>query len=218
MRKKLSVLVIVVCISLTAAAQGITPKFSYNVELGLPVATANEPFDDIMQGLLSVSTYGQYSFPFHLNFGAGVHYSYFTVNQFSVPSPVFGGVHSGSAFAKVGYDQFHTDRFATDFGVKFGYTQNYFTTDVNKANGVNPIQVNSSFTEAIASFILLADERNAYRWIVGYGIQGFGFNPSHIGLASNEGYDPAGFNKVSQYFVIGFGYTYYFRNKATEGG
>ena len=218
MRKTITLIVILVCFSLTAVSQNLTPKFTYNVELGLPVAIANEPFDDIMQGLLSVSTYGQYSFPFHLNFGAGIHYSYFTVNEFSVPSPGFGGVHSGSAFLKMGYDQFHNDKFATDFGVKFGYTQNYFTTDVNKVNGLYPVQVNSSFTEAVASFILLVNERNSYRWIIGYGIQGFGFHPSHIGLASNEGYDPAGFNKVSQYFVIGFGYTYYFRKKTNGGG
>ncbi len=218
MKKTLIIFCVLCSFGQEVVAQSITPKFTYNVEIGLPVATANDLFDDVMQGLVSVSTYGQYELPFGLNFGGGIHYSYFTVNEFSVPSPVFGGIHSGSAFGKIGWGKFHNDKFATDWGMKFGYTQNYFTTDVNKTNGLNPIQVNSSFTEFVASFILAADSRNSYRWILGYGVQGFGFQPSHIGLNSNEGYDPAGFNKVTQYFVVGFGYTYYFRNKETEGG
>jgi hypothetical protein len=217
-KKNLIILSVFCSMTFLSLCQSITPKYTFNVEIGLPVAMANEPFDDIMQGLVSVSTYGQYELPVGLNFGAGIHYSYFTVNEFSVPSPVYGGVHTGSAFAKAGWGKFHTDKFATDWGLKFGYSQNYFTTDVNKTNGVNPIQINSSFTEFVASFILAADTRNSYRWILGYGVQGFGFNPSHIGLNSNEGYDPSGFNKLTQYFTVGFGYTYYFRNKETEGG
>ena len=218
MKKNLLISIAICSFASLSRSQSITPKFTYNAEIGLPVAMANEPFDDIMQGLVNVSTYGQYQLPFGLNFGAGIHYSYFTVNEFSVPSPVYGGVHSGSVFGKAGWGKFHTDKFATDLGVKFGYSQNYFTTDVNKENGVNPIQINSSFAEFVASFILAADSRNSYRWIVGYGMQGFGFRPSHIGLNSNEGYDPIGFNKLTQYITFGFGYTYYFRIKETEGG
>lgn len=211
MKRILSTIVLILGICFGSHSQ-IVPKYTFNIELGLPVATGNKPFNDIMQGLVAVSTYGQYSFPFHLNAGVGIHYSYFTINEFSVPSPVFGGVHSGSAFVKVGWDKFHNDRFATDFGVKVGYTQNYFTTDLNKENDVNPVMIQSSFTEATASFILSADSRNSYRWIVGYGIQGFGFQPKNIGLTSNEGYDPDSFNKLTQYLVVGFGYTYYFRS------
>ena len=147
MKKICTILILFLSVSSFSNAQSVTPKYTYNVELCLPVAMSNQPFDDFMQGLVGASTYGQYSFPFHLNVGAGLRYSYFTINEFSVPSPVFGGVHSGSAFAKVGWDKFHSDRFATDFGLKVGYSQTFFDTDLNKAAGKNPVQVGSSFAE-----------------------------------------------------------------------
>lgn len=195
----------------TALSQEIIPRYSYNIELGLPVAMGNKPFDDIMQGLVSVSTYGQYSFPFHMHLGVGIKYQYLTINEFSVPSPRFGGVHTGAVFGKIGWDKFHTDRFATDIGMKIGYTQNYFATSPEKGKGLSTLQVNAAFVEPTLSLILLANEKNSYRWIIGYGIQGFGFRPQHIGLQSDEGYDPAEFSKPTQYLVVGFGYTYYFR-------
>ncbi len=197
-------------VTLNASAQVITPKYTYNVELCLPVAMSNKPFNDFMQGLVGVSTYAQYSFPFHLNVGAGVRYSYFTINEFSVPSPVFGGVHSGSVFGKVGWDKFHNERFATDFGVKVGYSQTFFDTDLNKKAGANPVQIGSSFAEATTAFILTAAENSSYRWVIGYGFQGYGFRPQQIGLSTNGGYDPSKFNRITSYLVVGFGYTYYF--------
>ncbi|NVK64337.1 MAG: hypothetical protein HWE22_07100 [Flavobacteriales bacterium] len=210
MKKIGLILILFLGVSGVSRAQSITPKFTYNVELCLPVAMTNKPFNDFMQGLVGVSTYGQYSFPFHLNVGAGVRYSYFTINEFSVPSPVSGGVHSGSAFMKVGWDKFHTNQLASDFGLKVGYSQTFFDTDLNKAAGSNPVQVGSSFAEFTAALILAANERSSYRWIVGYGMQGFGFSPQQIGLETNGGYDPDGFKRITSYLVVGFGYTYYF--------
>ena len=125
MKKIYLIVLLVLSGSIHANAQTVTPKTTFNVELCLPVAMTNKPFNDFMQGLVGVSTYGQYSFPFHLNVGGGIRYSYFTINEFSVPSPVFGGVHSGSAFMKVGYDKFHNERFATDFGLKAGYSHTF---------------------------------------------------------------------------------------------
>ena len=171
---------------------------------------SNKAFDDFMQGLVGVSTYGQYTFPFHLNLGAGIRYSYFTINEFNVPTPVSGGVHSGTVFAKVGWDKFHNERFATDFGLKVGYSQIFFDSDLNKLAGANPVQVGSSFAELTTAFILTANESSSYRWIIGYGMQGFGFSPQDIGLQTNGGYDPANFNTITSYLVVGFGYTYYF--------
>lgn len=196
-----------------ANSQKIIPKYTFNVEIGLPLAVANEPFQDIMQGLACASIYGQYSFPFHLNIGAGVRYSLFTINEFSVPSPVNGEIHTGAAFLKIGWDKFHNDKLATDFGVKVGYSINYATTDLHEAAGTNPLQIEAVLIEPTFGLILAADEKNSYRWNIGYCVQGYGFKPSTIGLSSNSAYDPTSFNKLTQYFVIGFGYTYYFRDK-----
>lgn len=195
------------------SAQKIEPKFTFNVELGLPASIANKPFDDIMQGLVCTSIYGQYSFPFHLHLGVGVRYSLLTINEFSVPSPVRGQMHSGATFLKIGWDKFHNDRFATDIGVKVGYAQTYFNTDLNKALGVNPRQFNAVLIEPTLGLILSADEKNSYRWSIGYCINGFGFQPNTIGLSSDEGYDVSEFPKLTQYLVVGFGYTRYFGKK-----
>ncbi len=216
MKKIYIILIIVFGSSLSSNAQSIDTKYTFNVELCLPIAMSNQAFNDFMQGLVGVSTYGQYSFPFHLNVGAGIRYSYFTINEFSVPSPVFGGVHSGTAFAKIGWDKFHTDQFATDFSLKAGYSQTFFDTDLNKSAGANPIQIGSSFAEVTTAIILAANENSSYRWIIGYGMQGYGFTPQHIGLETNGGYDPAKFKTITSYLVVGFGYTYYFGNGPSD--
>ena len=140
----------------------------------------------------------------------------FTVNEFAVPSPIHGNMQSGVGFVKVGWDKFHNDRFGTDIGVKVGYAESFFSTDVNKINGNNPWRVSSTNVETTLGLILTADERNSYRLVVGHGVSGFGFDPEMIGLASNEGYDPANFDKLTHYFLIGFGYTYYFGQRSSR--
>lgn len=196
--------------------QKIDPKWTMNIELGLPTSIANQPFDDIMQGLVSTSLYGQYSFPFHLNIGVGAKYTLMQINEFRVQSPVKGQMHTGAAFIKVGWDKFHNERFATDFSVKVGYAQTYFNTDLNKNLGVNPVQFNKILIEPTAAIILSADERNSYRWSLGYCINGFGFSPRNLGFQDDGGYDPNNFKMLTQYLVVGFGYTFYFGVKAQD--
>lgn len=211
--KQLFKIVLICFLSVFSNAQDITPKFTLNVELGLPVSVANEPFGDIMQGLVASSVYGQYSFPFHLNLGLGVRYSLFTIDEFSVPSPVDGNIQTGAGFLKIGWDKFHNDKLATDFGVKVGYAYNAVYTDLLKLSGENPRDFDSFLVEPTMALILAANERNSYRWTIGYSFQGYGFQPATIGLPSTEGYDPAEFKKMTQYLVVGFGWTLYFNGK-----
>ena len=213
-----SLFLILMCLFLRQNVNGqkIDPKFSFNVELGLPGAISNKAFNDIMQGLVGTSLYGQYSFPFHLNFGAGLRYSLFNINEFAVPSPVDGGFHSAAGFIKIGWDKFHNDQFATDIGVKVGYSENFFITDVNKKNGLNSVKVDSPLIESTIGLILSADNKNAYRLVLGHGIQGFKFRPDMIGLVSNEGYSQKNLSKLTNYFIVGFGYTYYFNKEAVD--
>jgi len=170
-----------------------------------------------MQGLVGVSTYAQYSFPFHLNFGLGGRYSLFTINEFKVPTSVDGSVHSAGGFFKIGYDKFVSDRFAVDFGVRIGYLFN--GSVVREANEEGEIIANhtnsneSLLVEPTLGLILSADELNSYRFTLGYNVQGYGFNPSFIGVNTNSGWDPAGYSRLTQYLLVGFGYTHYFKSK-----
>lgn len=194
-------------------SQVIEPKHTFNVELGLPNGFVNKPFKDIMQGLVNVAPYYQYAFKNHLTIGAGIRYSYFAINEFKVPQPVYGGMHSGGIFIKAGWEKFHTDRFATDLGVKIGYTQSYFDTDLNDSIGNNPYQVNSIYVEPSVGLILTADEFTSYRLFAAYAFQGFGYSPEMIGLETFGGYDPNDFDKTTSFLIIGFGFTYYFKSE-----
>ena len=212
MRNILAIAIVSLFVS-TANAQEIVPKYTFNVDIGLPVALRSEPFKDYMQGLVCANIYGQYSFPFHLNIGLGGRYSLFTINEFSVPDQVNGSVQAAGGFIKIGYDKFHYERFATDFSVKIGYTENFATSNLNKEQGFNPRQIGSGFIEPSIGLILSADEQNSYRLNITYCIQGYQFSPQTIGINSNGGYDPNVFKSPTQFLVFGFGYTYYFKSK-----
>ena len=194
-------------------AQITEPKHTFNVELGLPNSFSNKPFKSIMQGLVSVEPYYQYAFKNHLTIGAGLKYGYFAVNEFKVPQKVYGGMHSAGGFLKVGWEKFHNDRFATDFSVKVGYTQNYFKTDLNDSISGGPIQVNSTYLEPSIGLILAADEFSSYRLVIAYSFQGFAFRPTMIGLESFGEYEPKELSPISTALIIGFGYTHYFKSK-----
>lgn len=206
-------IVVFLCTLYTVKAQTVEPKHTFNLELGLPNGFTNKPFKDIMQGLVSVAPYYQYAFKNHLIVGAGVRYSYYAINEFKVPEPTYGGMHVGGTFIKVGYEKFHNDRFATDLGVKIGYTQTYFDTDRNDTLNQNPYQVNSFYVEPTIGLILMADEQSSYRLFVSYAFQGFNFRPSMIGLETFGGYDQKEFDKTATTLIVGFGYTHYFKPK-----
>jgi hypothetical protein len=211
--KKYCFLYLVLICPLKNFAQIKDVRHTYNIELSLPNAMTNKAFEDMMQGLLNASTYYQYTFKNGLNIGAGVRYSYFTINEFRVPDPVSGGLHSGAAFVKFGWQKFFNETLAIDAGIKAGYNQNYFLTNLNDTLGVNPLQINAIYAEPSFSLILAADERTSYRFYLGYGIQDFAFLPSMLGLSTNGGYVGDKIKSKSSYLLFGFGFSYYFSNK-----
>ena len=194
-------------------AQTIEPRHTFNLELGLPNGMTNKPFKNIMQGLANVAPYYQFAFKNHLILGAGLMYSYYTINEFKVPKKVYGGMHTGGVFVKVGWEKFHTERFATDFSLKIGYTQSYFDTDMNKVFGQNPYVAEASYVEPTMGLILTADETTSFRFFIGYGFQGYAFQPYMIGLQTLGGYEPKEFSKINGSLLAGFGFTYYFKPK-----
>jgi hypothetical protein len=189
----------------------IIPKHSVTIELGLPNTSSNKPFKSIMQGLLKFNPYYQFTLKNHLAFGVGATYSYFKVNPFRVPEKVTGGLHSTGAFVKVGYEKFHSMRFGTDIGVKFGYVNNQFTTDMNTKNHGGPFVSNAFYVEPTLGLILTASEFTSYRFVAGYSILGNKFRTSDLGISSTGGYTESEINKNSQYMYFGFGFTYYFK-------
>ena len=215
MRIHLIVVYIVFFHGASMVAQSIEPDDSFTIELGLPNSFTNEPFKDIMQGLVCVSPYYQYALKSGLAFGIGGHYSYFAVNEFSLPSAVYGGMHTLVGFLKLSHEKFWGERFGTDFGVKFGYAHSMLKTDALLTQGIRLNVLQSTYIEPILGLILTSDEANSYRLTIGYPFYGFGFKPWTIGVDSELGYRDENWSRISSFLTIGFGYTHYFNGKSS---
>lgn len=186
---------------------------SFVIELGLPNAFVNAPFKNIMQGLVYVSPMYQYTLKSGISFGAGVHYSYFNVNQFRINQKVIGGMHNGAAFFKLGFEKFWTPTFATDIAVKAGFAQSAFSTDTLKKLGYTYQARISSYFEPNIGICLASDVNASFRLTLGYAFYGFGFRPMNLGINSDLGYSSSELNKISSYLIVGFGYSRYFNGK-----
>jgi hypothetical protein len=194
-------------------AQEIDPDDSFTFEISLPNSISNTPYKMIMQGLIQSSAHYQYAFKSGLALGAGLHYTYFAINEFRVPSKVYGGIHTPAVYVKVGHEKFWTERFGTDFGVKLGYLQSFTVSDLLKSKGIPYNFVEGTYIEPSLGFVLTADVNCSYRLTIGYPIYGYSFTPWMIGIDSNIGYDPKEYNKPSSLFSVGFAYTFYFNGK-----
>jgi hypothetical protein len=151
-----------------------------------------------------------------ISFGAGVHYSYFAINEFRMPVKVFGGIHTGAAFVKLGHEKFWTERFGTDIGCKFGYLQSYAVSDLLRSKGMFYRQTEALFIEPTIGFILSADVNCSYRLTIGYPFYGYSFTPNTIGYDSDMGFSLDEFSKTSSFLNVGFAYTFYFNGKKSS--
>jgi hypothetical protein len=200
-------------------AQDMEIDDSFVLELGLPNGFVNAPFKNIMQGVVYVSPMYQYTLRSGLMFGAGMHYSYFNINQFRINQKISGGMHNGAAFIKLGHEKFWTPSLATDIGVKAGFAQSAFVTDTLKSMGITYNSKQSVYIEPNIGICLAADVNASFRLTIGYAFYGFGFKPWDIGINSDLGYSASELNKVSSYLIVGFGYSRYFNGKkSTNSG
>ena len=194
-------------------AQKIDPDDSFTFELCLPNSFVNKPYKTIMQGLVSASPYYQYSLKNGISFGAGIHYSYFNINQFRMPVRIFGGIHTGATFIKLGHEKFWTERFGTDIGCKVGYLQSYAVSDLLRTSGIQYVKNEALFIEPTIGLVLTADVNSSYRLTVGYPLYGYTFTPWMIGYDSKLGYSDSEYSKTCSFLNVGFAYTFYFNGK-----
>jgi hypothetical protein len=224
MREILLLLVINLGLTLTIFAQGssqgiIDPKHSFTLELGLPNSFTNKAFRQIMQGLVHASPYYQYAFKNGFALGVGGRYSYFAINEFRVPSKVYGGFHSFGGFVKVGHEKFYSSLFAVDAGLKIGFCQNMFYSDLLRSKEIDHVYKPNFYLEPNVGLILAASETDTYRLSIGYSFLGSSFRPSDIGYDSNEtiGYSNDDLKGMSSFLTVGFGYTHHFNGKTSIG-
>jgi len=194
---------------------------SFTFDLGLPNAFVNEPFKDIMQGLVSATPTYQYRMPSGFAYGVGVQYTYFAINEFRLPEKVYGGMHTGAAFLKLGYEKFFNEIIGIDAGLRVGYLQSYMRSDALLANNNERFRMTqATYFEPMISLVMAVDVNSSYRFTVGYPVYGFNFTPGMIGVQNNLGYNPADFNKTASFLTVGFGWSFYFNGKkgSSDGG
>jgi hypothetical protein len=207
-------------IGMVAKAQDkIEPKHSFTLELGLPNSMTNKAFKQIMQGLVHVSPYYQYAFKNGLALGIGGRYSYFAINEFRVPTKVYGGYHSYGGFLKIGHEKFYSSVFAIDAGVKIGFCQNMFYSDLLRSKELDHVYKPQFYLEPNVGFVLASSESDTYRLSVGYSFLGNSFRPYDIGYEKGEtlGYAEDNLKIGSSFLTIGFGYTHHFNGKQSVG-
>lgn len=198
------------------SAQEIDPDDSFTIDLCLPNAMGNQPYRNIMQGLVHASVHYQYAFKSGIYAGLGAHYSYFAINEFRVTPKIYGGIHSGSLFLKTGHEKFWSERFGTDIGMRAGWVRSYVVSDALAAQNLSPTIREGLYFEPNVSLILTADVNQSFRLTIGYPIYAYPFSPELIGIEGNMGYDPSEFLKNSSFLSVGFGFTYYFNGKKSS--
>jgi hypothetical protein len=202
-----SFIFIYLCALLCLSPQGFSQEMdhdgSFAFEVSLPNSMTNSPYKMIMQGLVQSSIQYQYAFKSGFCIGAGIHYTYFTINEFRVPYKVYGGIHTPAVYVMVGHEKYWTKRFGTDFGVKMGYLQSFTVSDLLRSKGIDYNFVEGTYIEPSVGLILKSDLNQSYRLSIGCPIYGYSFNPWMIGIDSNIGYDSKEYTIPSSLLSVG---------------
>lgn len=213
MARKIAVILLMVLAIGSAQSQPSTNKWNITGELGLLSARANPKFRSYMNGLINAHPKLQYNFKNNMYVAFGPKYMYFQVSEFKVPVKMTGGAHVYGGDVELGYTSWRSERFAIEGGFRFGVAHHQFVTSETRKTGIPSL--NSAYYEPTVSFILRSDEAVAYRWMVGYNIDGYDFRNELIGLNANGGLEER-YHKASQSLIIGFAISYYFGNPRSD--
>jgi hypothetical protein len=208
--KKLIVLLILLGSVFTAQTQiDFVPNTSFKVEVGLPNNLSNVAFRELMQGLVVITPSYQYTFNNSISLGAGICYGFFNVNEFKNNIEMSGSMHITGVFAKVGSEKFYGN-FGVDYGIRVGYSNNFFTTNTNEETRGKPYSNDGMFVEPTLGLALMATEKTSFRLALAYSLHSLKFTPYQMGVSKFTGIDPAQLDRITSFFTIGFGYSYYF--------
>jgi len=208
--KKFILSIVLFGAALTSYAQvDFMPNSSFKVEIGLPNNSSNKAFRDMMQGLVVITPSYQHTFDNSLSLGAGIRYGFFNVNEFKNNVDLTGALHIAGAFVKVGREKFYGD-IGVDYGVRIGYSVNFFDTNYNDTLNGKPFSNESIFIEPTLGLSLMATEKTSFRLALGFTVHDFIFSADQVGIEQFSAYNIDDLGKATSYFTIGFGYSYYF--------
>jgi hypothetical protein len=196
------------CFSVFGQQEEFQPRGSFKAEIALANNVSNVAFRDLMQGLANVTSGYQYTFPSSLSLGAGVRWNYFAVNQFKNNVDLAGGIHFAGVYGKIGVERYY-GQVGIDVGIRGGYNMMFATTNKCKESGGAGIY-DGGFIEPILNIGLLADENQSFYLTTSFAFQTFKFQPFHVCEPTFAAYPAEKLDRITTYFTIGFGYSFYF--------
>jgi len=217
--KTLIVLSALLLISFKSDAQSyFEPKLSFSVDLGIPAKGHNESFSRIMEGLFNGGVAMQYNVFGGLTVGAGLKYSFFTMNPFALNNVQWGGsMHFPAAFLKLGYERFTTERASFNFSVRAGYAAIFSVNGNDSCTAlIEPEKFEMAFfVEPQFELVLLTDKvsANGFSLVLGYPFYFNEFGPRYLCLDKFPGLYDEDNTGITRFFSFGFGYRYYFGRK-----
>ena len=212
------ILVFVLCFKLAEAQTYYEPKFSFSVDLGIPAKAKNESFGRVFEGLFNGGITMQYNIFGGITAGAGLKYSFFTLNPFSLNNVQWGAsMHMPAAYLKLGYERFTTDRVSFNISARAGYAS-LFAVHSNDSCDVglekNTMEM-AFFVEPQFELVLLTDKvsSDGFSLVLGYPFYFNEFGPRYLCMEKFPGYAAEEYVGITSFFSFGFGYRYYFGRK-----
>ena len=205
----------VMAISTLTYAQGekvFEPTGSISVDVGIPAQGKNDAFGYIMNGLFNGGVNFQYNVWGGLTLGVGVKYSYFIINPHSLNNVEWrGGLHMPSAYGKIGYEKFITERFSLNVSARMGYTMMLSSNDSCKVNLGGPFTESAFFLEPQIELLFTTEKESPHGFslVVGYLMNGARFRPAYLCMENLPNLLEEDYVGMTRFLSIGFGYRYY---------
>lgn len=194
------------------------PKLSFSVDMGIPAKGHNLAFSKVMEGLFNGGAALQYNIVGGLSVGAGVKYSFFTLNPFALNNVQWNGtMHFPAGFIKIGYEKFTTNRSSLNASVRMGVSSIFAIhgNDSGKVNYTYPNFETAFFIEPQLELVLLTEKSssNGFSLVLGYPFYFNEFGPRYLSMDKFPGQYPEDSEGITRFFSFGFGYRYYFGRK-----
>ena len=198
--------------SLAQSNKVFEPEGSWSIDVGIPAQGRNESFGRVMNGLFNGGGNFQYNIFKGITLGVGVKYSFFIINTFALNNADWrGGLHMPSAYGKVGYEKFISERFSINVSTRLGYTMMVSANDSCKVAMGGPYTEGVFFAEpqVEALFTTEKESPHGFSLVLGYVFNMSEFGPKYLCMDDIPNLFEEDYVGITRFLSIGFGYRYY---------
>lgn len=214
MNKSSLIFSLFICFVFNAHSQSkvFSPKGSFSLDMGVPAKPQNPAFEHTMEGLLNAGIDFRYNVFKGITVGAGLKYTFFTLNSFAFPNTaISGGMQSPGAYIILGYEKFTTERISFTASVRGGYSLLMNFNDSCRVNLGKQHISESFFVEPQVEMIMLTSKvsEHAFSMVLGYSFYFHEFTNEDLCMKKIPSILDEDYEGITRYFSIGFGYRYY---------